>query len=93
MRDHSQKPVRFDGSQPILHVEDMEASLLYGLDIFLVGGEVACQSVFLEVGPGTHHIHLFPCRKFSANPIERGSARFDVAGEPQFKQSDEIVAL
>jgi hypothetical protein len=31
MRDHGQKLVRFDGSQPILHVENMVASLLYAL--------------------------------------------------------------
>jgi hypothetical protein len=94
MRDNGQKPVRFDGSQPILRVESMEAGLrFYMLEIFRVGREVACQPVLFEVGPGAHHIHLFPGRKLSTNPIEGGSAGFDVPAEPQFKYSDEIVAL
>jgi hypothetical protein len=71
----------------------MQASLLYGLEIFRVECEVARQPVFHEIGLGAHHIHLFPGRKFSANPIEGGSAGFDVPGAPKFKRSDEIVAL
>jgi hypothetical protein len=49
--------------------------------------------MLIEVGPGALHVNQFSGGKFSANAIEGGSAGFSVRGGPQFKHSNEIVAL
>jgi hypothetical protein len=61
------------------------------MEICQFGRTVACQPVLLEVSSGALHIHLFPGRKFSADPIEGGSAGLDVPFVPQLKHLREMV--